>query len=69
MLITADHGGHDRIHGTELPEDMTIPFFAMGKDFEAGKELENVSILDYAPTVAKLLGTNADKDWEGKVLF
>ena len=68
VLITADHGGHDRIHGTDAPTDMIIPFFAMGKDFEAGKELENVSILDYAPTVAKLLGVEPNREWEGKSL-
>lgn len=69
VLITADHGGHDRIHGTDASTDMTIPFFAKGKDFEAGKVLENVSILDYAPTVAKLLSVKPDKDWEGKSLI
>ena len=69
VLITADHGGHDRIHGTELPEDMIIPFFALGKAFEPGKVLENVSILDYAPTITKLLSVKPDKDWEGKSLI
>ena len=33
VIITADHGGHDRTHGTELPEDMTIPMFYFGKQF------------------------------------
>ena len=49
IIITADHGGHDRSHGTEMPEDMTIPQFYIGPDFEAGKELEQVSILDTLP--------------------
>jgi len=26
MIVTSDHGGHDRTHGTEMPEDMTIPW-------------------------------------------
>lgn len=69
VIITADHGGHDRTHGTELPEDMTIPVFVMGKDFEAGKELENVNIMDIAPTVTKLLGVAPDSEWEGKSLI
>ena len=69
VFVTADHGGHDRIHGLDIPEDMTIPVFALGKDFEPGKVLENVSILDFAPTVAKLLGVQADRDWEGKSLI
>ena len=68
-VITADHGGHDRIHGTDLPEDMTIPLIIKGKDFKAGEKLENVSIKDIAPTVAKLLDIAPDKEWEGKSLF
>src|SRR6266540_817325 len=26
LLIQSDHGGHDRNHGTDLPEDLTIPW-------------------------------------------
>lgn len=69
FIITADHGGHDRTHGTEMPEDMVIPVIIRGKDFEKGKELENVNIMDLAPTVAKLLGTQPDPEWEGKSLI
>ncbi len=69
VLITADHGGHDRIHGTDMPEDMTIPLLILGKDFECGKKLENANIKDIAPTVVKLLGVNSDTDWEGKSLL
>jgi len=69
VMIMADHGGHDRIHGTECDEDMTIPFFAMGKDFEGGKELANVNIIDVAPTVLKLFGIEKDEDWEGESIL
>jgi len=65
VIITADHGGHDRTHGTEMAEDMTVPMFFLGSAFEAGKELENVSIKDIAPTIAKLHGIPSDDDWEG----
>ncbi len=68
IFVMADHGGHDRMHGTQLPEDMTIPFIACGKPFEAGKVLENISILDIAPTIVTLLGVEIPKDWEGKSL-
>ena len=37
ILVTADHGGHDRTHGTDSPEDMTIPMFFWGKGFEGGR--------------------------------
>lgn len=68
VIITADHGGHDRVHGTDLPEDMTIPLIIMGDGFEAGKEIENADIKDIAPTVAELLNVPPHKDWEGKSL-
>ncbi len=69
IIVTADHGGHDRIHGTTLDEDMTIPMFFMGKDFEAGRVLENVHITDLAPTIVKLFGVMGDEEWEGKSLI
>ncbi len=69
VIITADHGGHDRIHGTELPEDMTIPLMIKGKDFVAGTKIENANIKDIAPTIAALLGVVPDKEWEGKSLL
>ena len=37
IIVTADHGGHDRTHGTEMPEDMLIPVIIKGGDFEKGK--------------------------------
>jgi arylsulfatase A-like enzyme len=52
-----------------MPEDMLIPIIIKGKDFEAGKILENATILDIAPTVTKLLGLEADEEWEGKSLI
>lgn len=68
VIVTSDHGGHDRMHGTDMPEDMTIPAFFCGKKFKPGVELQNVSILDIAPTVVDLLGVPAAQEWEGKSL-
>ncbi len=69
VIFTADHGGHGRDHGSDMPEDMTIPVFCLGAPFEAGKKLENVSIKDIAPTVLKLLDGEPDEEWEGKALI
>ncbi|MBQ7792660.1 MAG: alkaline phosphatase family protein, partial [Clostridia bacterium] len=69
VIVTADHGGHDRSHGTDMPEDMTIPVFFMGERFPENKTIENVSILDLAPTIATLLGAEPDAEWEGKSLI
>ncbi len=69
IIVTADHGGHDRAHGSDLDEDMTIPMIFYGKEFAPGKELENVSILDIAPTIAKIMGVPSAPEWEGKPLI
>jgi len=65
LIVTADHGGHDRSHGTELPEDMTIPICFCGPRFEKNRALESVSIKDIAVTVAKLLEVPFVREWEG----
>ena len=68
VIIMADHGGHDRTHGTELPEDMTIPLFFCGLDFIPGETISDASLLDIAPTIAEIMGFAGDSDWEGKSL-
>ena len=68
VIVTADHGGHDRCHGSDRDEDMTIPMFFVGKEFEAGRELCDVSILDIAPTVAAVMGIYPADEWEGRTL-
>lgn len=69
IIITADHGGHGRTHGTETPEDMTIPIIAMGKNFTPGKKFENANIKDIAPTITKLLCIEPNSEWEGMSLL
>ena len=66
VIVTADHGGHDRIHGTELSEDMTIPMFFVGPDFVPGKKLSGIGLLDIAPTIADIMGIPVPSEWEGK---
>ena len=68
-IITADHGGHDRTHGSEMPEDMIIPVMLCGKDFEACKEIQGIKLIDIAPTVTTLLGVEPDEEWEGVSLI
>ena len=69
VIIMADHGGHDRTHGTTLPEDMTVPFFFYGKEFDTGELQAEISLLDVAPTIAKLMGISPDAEWEGSPIF
>lgn len=65
VIVMADHGGHDRTHGTTLPEDMTVPFFFYGPRFIKGKETGGLSLLDIAPTIAALMDIEPEKEWEG----
>ena len=69
IIVTADHGGHDRTHGTELDEDMIIPIIALDKSGNAKLDFTNASIKDIAPTITNLLGVNPDDEWEGKSLL
>ena len=69
VIVHSDHGGHDRNHGTELPEDMTIPWMAAEPGIRAGYDIAGpVSLLDTAPTVARLLGLPPHPEWEGRVI-
>ena len=68
IIITADHGGHDRSHGDNCPEDMTIPMFFCGRYFQHGRKLEHACLLDLAPTIAWLTGVAAVREWEGHII-
>ena len=69
VIVTADHGGHDRTHGTELNEDMIIPIMVLSKSEKLNFDFTDASIKDIAPTVTELLGINPDDEWEGKSLL
>lgn len=57
VIVTADHGGHGRTHGTEALQDVTIPWIAWGKGIEAGTVLpRGIRTFDTAATALGLLG-------------
>jgi phosphopentomutase len=65
-IVHSDHGGHDRNHGTDSPEDMTIPWIAAGPNIKKGYTIQSqISLLDTAPTIAKLLNIQRHHEWEG----
>ncbi len=78
LFITADHGGHERCHGTEMPEDMNIPLFVRTVDSLPVKPRlqregepegkQQASIMDIAPTIATVMGIPLPRDWEGESL-
>ncbi len=69
IIVMSDHGGHGCGHGTKESEDMTIPIICIGEEFRPGKQFENASICDIAPTIAFMAGVDASKDWEGRSLL
>lgn len=69
IVLHSDHGGHDRNHGQDVPEDMTIPWLAAGPTIRRDYRIQaQVSLLDTAPTLARLLDLKPDAQWEGHCL-
>lgn len=68
IIVTADHGGHDRMHGTDLSEDIKIPIIIKGNEIASGM-ISKADIIDIAPTITKILGISSDVEWEGKPLI
>ena len=69
IIFTADHGGHQRLHGMDIPEDMLIPITFTGPSFKANAKIPPVNLCDIAPTITDLMGVLKCTQWEGKSLF
>ncbi len=66
IIVTADHGGHATTHGTNLPEDMTIPWIINGPGIQPGQLPTSVETIDTAATVAFALGLPIPPEWDGR---
>ncbi len=69
VIITADHGGHDTTHGSTMPEDMTIPWFANGPGIRPGPLTATVHTMDTAATAAFALGLDIPSEWDGVPVY
>jgi predicted AlkP superfamily pyrophosphatase or phosphodiesterase len=66
VIVTADHGGHDRDHGTDDPRDVLIPWIAWGQGVEAGETLpDGIRTMDTAATALALLGLGVSEELAG----
>jgi predicted AlkP superfamily pyrophosphatase or phosphodiesterase len=66
IIVHSDHGGHDREHGTDAPEDMTIPWLAAGPGIQRRYGItRSVTLLDTAPTIARWLDLSIPTAWQG----
>ena len=70
VLVLSDHGGHGRTHGSDIPEDMTIPWILSGPGVASGRSLDSVPIFlyDTCPTLAALLELPPAREWEGRII-
>ena len=65
IIITADHGGHDDLHGTWRPVDMTIPWIINGPGVIPQVLSIPVNITDTAATAAWALNLTLPSDTVG----
>lgn len=69
VILQSDHGGHERSHGTEMLEDMTIPWIASGPGIRKGHSIQSeVRTFDTCVTLGHLLGLTPAREWEGSVV-
>lgn len=68
LILTADHGGRWRLHGSSAPEDAEIPWIAWGEGIRRGEIPRPVRTTDTAPTALYLLGLEAPRSWTGRAV-
>jgi len=67
LIVTADHGGHEKSHGDDSPEDRTIPWLAAGPGVRPGTFLTtNINTYDTAATAADALQLELPGNWDGR---
>lgn len=69
LIITADHGGADKIHWSNRPEDLTIPWLAIHPTIKPEIRIdEAVTIYDTTPTILYLLGAPTPIGLDGRIV-
>jgi arylsulfatase A-like enzyme len=66
LLVTSDHGGHKRSHGTRMEADQRIPWYAWGAGVRRGRISRPVHTTDTAATVLAALGLALPDDAHGR---
>lgn len=69
LIVTADHGGHDLSHYTDLPVDMTIPWIISGPGVVPGELTIPINTTDTAATAAWALGLDLPAEWDGLPVY
>jgi predicted AlkP superfamily pyrophosphatase or phosphodiesterase len=67
IIVTADHGGHKKTHGLNIPDDMIIPWVVWGKGVKKNLELTApVNTCDTTATALWLLDVPLPAALDGK---
>jgi hypothetical protein len=66
LLVSADHGGHGRTHGSEREEDMRIPWIAWGSRVQRGPFSTRINTMDTAATALAALGVPIPPEFVGR---
>jgi predicted AlkP superfamily pyrophosphatase or phosphodiesterase len=67
MIVTADHGGHAKTHGLNIPDDMMIPWIAWGEGVKRDFAITAaVNTCDTAATAVWLLHAPGLQSMDGK---
>jgi hypothetical protein len=70
VILSTDHGGHGMIHGSNIPEDMTIPWIIAGPGVVADHLItSDVVTTDTAATAAYVLGLSLPPDAVGQPVY
>lgn len=68
LVVTSDHGGHGRSHGTRMEVDQRIPWFAWGGSARRGRTDRSVHTTDTAATVIAALGLSVPSHMRGQAV-
>lgn len=67
LVITSDHGGKDKQHGSDIPENVTVPWLAVGPGVPQGMTLDQEIITyDTAATALYAFGLPIPDTWDGQ---
>ena len=69
IIVTADHGGHDKNHIGTVIEDYRIPWIAHGPGVAPQELTLRMYTMDTAATAAYALGLPLQPDWDGIPIF
>ena len=65
IIVTADHGGHDKNHIGLIIEDYRIPWISIGPGIVQKELTSSIMTMDTAVTAAYALGLPLQADWDG----